>query len=243
MTNKQKTVEQILRDNGWEVVKRNECRKDDTIFDLEEQRVYEVECPASDGCYWLVLRAPRPEPEYDEGTVATITYPNGPKIGAIWDAEFMNWVALYDQVCQLDASKGDVHVVLYPDGSTPEPGPVTDEQVLAAINVHLGHVGSKAQHSLEGLFPKTVENWRATLEAARLAPVKAEEEITLEKIRETGKVAVDRDGDKWHWSRRADNFANWGTVNPEGCWADVSDLIAATAPGYFTHWANEEAGE
>lgn len=70
------------------------------------------------------------------------------------------------------------------------------------------------------------------------------ERITLETIRETGKVAVDREGDRWQWDKEGNEFRYWVTESDaKGNRLASGILVDATAPGYFTHWANEEDGE
>lgn len=270
MTNKQKTIEQLARDAGWIETTIGECREGEQVVVIDEGIYGTVKKVPSSGKYPYrvdkprragrpmyasdsVLRAPRPEPEHKPGTVVwgIASHYEGPQAFIRRRHKLFPWAGVYMSGAVAEESVTGwphdaievIRVLAYPDGTTPEPGPVTDEQVLAAINAKWGHYGHEPGYSLGNFPSESVEKWRAILEAARLTPVKAEENITLEKIRETGKKAVDRDGDKWHWNRRADNFAYWGTRNPEGVWADASDLLDATAPGYFTHWADEEAGE
>ncbi len=258
-----KTIEQLARDAGWIETTLGECREGDEVLSLsigtsgrvERHQDRFVQVIASNGMSahvppgFTVLRAPRPEPKYEIGTVARIR-----RYGQEFNALYMGVEKGVDPNAWLIVSGGDrvgvsgvpprdaavLRIIAYPDGTTPESGPVTDEQVLAAVNTYRGQLKLEPVWSVKDLNPKTVERRRAILEAARLTPVKAEEKITLETIRETGKTAVDESGIPWRWDSSRQGFfygSQYLTL------ASARSLVVATRPGFFTHWADEEAGE
>lgn len=262
-----KTIEQLARDAGWVETTLGECREGDEVLSLsigtsgrvESHKDLFVQVIASNGMSahvppgFTVLRAPRPEPKYEIGTVARIR-----RYGQEFNALYMGVEKGVDPNAWLIVSGGDrvgvsgvpprdaavLRIIAYPDGTSPESGPVTDEQVLATVNTRRKRLGYARLESPDALNQTLVEEVREDLEAARLTPVKAEENITLEKIRETGKVAVDEDGNKWHWKSGEDQFIYWDALYSSYRPVYESSLIAATESGHFTHWADEqEAGE
>lgn len=236
-------AEKALRDAGWEQVARSDVEPGEEYYDLQAGWVTKAG-HALDGVpmqNYLVLRAPRPEPEYKPGTVVWANTSDGKQsLIAVGLPGAMRWIgkaenglgAVYPEGVEV------LRVIAYPDGTTPEPGPVTDEQLLAALNAAEERRGGKQWSSLGDFPPEIVEDRRYALEAARLTPVKAEENITLETIRETGRTAMDKYGDHWLWDeakgfRITYNGKEWDTCL-------TMRLCEATAPGYFTHWAEDQ---
>lgn len=217
MTQEPKTIEQLARDAGWIETTIKECRKGDQVLlpdkgffgtasdGLPQVCKYPHCIENSDGETWgvggddRVLRAPRPESRYKPGTVVwgKDKYLTSPQMFIRRRDENRPWAGVADCDDEPDSwphgSIEVLRVLAYPDGTTPEPG-----------------------------------------------PVKSEEKITLEKIRETRKTAVDKDGIPWKWDGPAQRFWHGSNEIQVG----MLRLIDATAPGYFTHWADEqEAGE
>lgn len=189
-------AEKALRDAGWEQVARSDVEPGEEFYDIQMGRTCEASritegVPVQD---YLVLRAPRPEPEYLPGTVVWAYHePSGKHWALIrglnenypWQGAnpYGNASCWSDDVVEVD------HVIAYPDGTTPD----------------------------------------------------REEPITLNRIRETGRVAVDKEGDKWLWHPPFGGRFEV-QVSPT-TWSKVADLADATAPGFFTGWADQEDGE
>lgn len=192
---------------------------------------------------------PESGPVTDEQVLAAVnTYRGQLKLEPVWSVKDLNPKTVERRRAILEAAR----LTPVKANDTAEPinnaaEPITDEQVLAAINAKRGHFGYEHEDSLDEFLPESVKAWRSALEAARLTPVKAEDAakpITLETIRETGKVAVDEEGDRWHWSEEGNEFHYWTTeADATGIPVRTCTLLDATTPGYFTHWADEEAGE
>lgn len=193
-----KTVEQILRDNGWIETTLENCRAGDPVLILDRGftgTVIDNYDPASSIRFIDLsdeeeldipktapaLRAPRPETEYEPGTVVwgrvsgqyehqTLTRLGGehfPWIGVDRDTGLRGvWS---DKAVEVD------HVIAYPDGSTPAPvlGPVTDEQAMCALDAEY-RVWRKAVEPILGkefTQPRwcetQIDGMRAALEAYR----------------------------------------------------------------------------
>lgn len=119
-------IEQALREAGWVEIARHEANVGDEIYDLKEHIAFVVDAASSPACDWRVLRAPRPEPEYDPRTVVWWRMPQrtaGPQAFIRQDDDEYPWVGV-DRLNEMQSAWRDdivevLRVIAYPDGSAP----------------------------------------------------------------------------------------------------------------------------
>lgn len=136
-------VEKALRDAGWEQVARSDVEPGEEYYGLQSQRVTKAEVGMPTQNY-LVLRAPRPEPEYELGTVARVCVYSGEEFNALMD-EYGFWLTV-DGSYQT-GSVEVLRVIAYPDGSTPWIKPMGNQvdQIKVIDESGYGYVNASAR--------------------------------------------------------------------------------------------------
>lgn len=141
-----KQAEKALRGAGWEQVTRSDVEPGEEYYDLQAGWVTKAG-HALDGVpmpNYLVLRAPRPEPEYELGTVARVRSDEGKEFNALMD-EYGFWLTV-DGSYQ-SGSVEVLRVVAYPDGSGPWIKPMGNQvdQIKVIDESGYGYVNTSAR--------------------------------------------------------------------------------------------------
>lgn len=141
-----KQAEKALRDAGWVEVIANDLREGEEFY-MPARHVTGI---ARNGGYdlagvgTLVLRPPRPEPEYELGTVARVRVYSGEEFSALMD-EYGMWRTVDDSY--QPGSVEVLRVIAYPDGSTPWIKPTGNQvdQIKVIDESGYGYVNTSAR--------------------------------------------------------------------------------------------------
>lgn len=110
-----KQAEKALREAGWIEIEMSETRVGDEVYDLVLGDNDLVEDPPESYNHRRVLRAPRPEVDFEPGTVARVRDNEGEEFNALMD-ECRFWLAV--EGTYHSRSVEVISVIAYPDGST-----------------------------------------------------------------------------------------------------------------------------
>lgn len=138
-----KQAEKALRDAGWVEALHGDLGKDDEFFHLPTGSLLVGNLgilKSGD----KVLRPPRPEPEYELGTVARVRSDEGKEFNALMD-EYGFWLTV-DGSYQ-SGSVEVLRVVAYPDGSGPWIKPMGNQvdQIKVIDESGYGYVNTSAR--------------------------------------------------------------------------------------------------
>jgi len=109
-------AEKALRDAGWEEVPVSEVREGDEVYDLKEHDTYVARIDGKPASIGRVLRAPRPEPEYEPGTVALIQPYESEGAEVAMRTGSGGWWVPSDRYIPSEVEV--LRVIAHPDGST-----------------------------------------------------------------------------------------------------------------------------